>query len=197
MNRPTRKKLRTPPALVTIGASLGGMQAIEAVLEGLSDDFSLPIAVAQHRHRTSTRLLPRSLQRFTDRSVCDAEHETPIEPRCIYFAPADYHLLVVKGRFLLSVDEPVHYARPSIDLLFESAADAYGAGVIAVILTGANADGATGAALVKKRGGLVIVQDPATAEAPAMPTAALPTANFVLPLNEIGAALSRAAREAD
>jgi two-component system, chemotaxis family, protein-glutamate methylesterase/glutaminase len=106
----------------------------------------------------------------------------------VYFAPADYHLLVEKGEFSLSVDEVVHHSRPSIDVLFESAADAYGPALIGVILTGANDDGAAGVKRIKSRGGLVVAQDPKTAEAPAMPAAAIATGavDQVLPLEQIG-----------
>jgi two-component system chemotaxis response regulator CheB len=106
----------------------------------------------------------------------------------VYLAPPDYHLLVERGSFALSVDERVQNARPSIDVLFESAADAYGEGVIGVILTGANQDGAAGLAKIKERGGVAIVQDPSGAERRTMPDAAIAAtvADAVLPLDEIG-----------
>ena len=118
----------------------------------------------------------------------DADDKQWIKPGTVYFAPADYHLLVEKGEFSLSVDEAVHHSRPSIDVLFESAADAYGAALIGVILTGANDDGAAGARRIKSRGGLVVAQDPKTAEAPAMPAAAIAAGavDQILPLDQIG-----------
>jgi two-component system chemotaxis response regulator CheB len=109
-------------------------------------------------------------------------------------APPDYHLLVEPGSFALSVDAPVQYARPSVDVLFESAADAYGAGTIGVLLTGANADGAAGLAAIKRAGGVAVVQDPRTAEAPQMPEAALRATpvDAVLAVSEIGPYIHRA-----
>jgi len=106
----------------------------------------------------------------------------------VYLAPPDYHVLVEKGRFALSTDEPVHHARPSIDVLFESAADAYTTGVIGVILTGMSSDGALGAARIKARGGLIVIQDPDTAEGKVMPRAAMAQcdAHHLLALAEIG-----------
>src|SRR5207247_10114796 len=116
------------------------------------------------------------------------EDKTAIEPRHVYIAPSDYHLLVEAGSFALSVDERVQHARPSIDVLFESAADAYGDRVIGVILTGANEDGAAGLARTKARGGIAVVQDPSQAERRTMPDAAIAAtvADAVLPLDQIG-----------
>jgi two-component system chemotaxis response regulator CheB len=123
--------------------------------------------------------------------VVDAEDKQWIQPGKIYLAPADYHLLVEKGEFNLSVDEAVRYSRPSVDVLFESAADAYGPALIAIVLTGANADGAQGARRVKKRGGVVIVQDPKTADAPEMPEAVIAAGavDQILRLEDIAAFL--------
>ena len=118
----------------------------------------------------------------------DADDKQWIKPKTVYLAPADYHLLVEKGEFSLSVDEAVSHSRPSIDVLFESAADAYGPSLIGVILTGANNDGASGVRRIKSRGGLVVAQDPKTAEAPSMPEAAIATGavDQILPLDQIG-----------
>ena len=128
------------------------------------------------------------LGEHTRRPEHDVEDKSPIEPRHVYLAPSDYHLLVEPGSFALSVDERVQHARPSIDVLFESAADAYGERVIGVILTGANEDGAAGLARIKRRGGAAIVQDPGSAERRAMPDAAIAAtvADAILPLEEIG-----------
>ena len=116
----------------------------------------------------------------------------------VYLAPRDYHLLVERGHFALSTEAPVYFARPSIDVLFESAADAYGEGVVGVVLTGANGDGARGLARIKAAGGLAVVQEPATARAPEMPSAAIEAADVdrVLPLPEIAAFLNGLGREA-
>jgi two-component system chemotaxis response regulator CheB len=123
--------------------------------------------------------------------VVDAEDKQWIEAGKVYLAPADYHLLVGKGEFNLSVDDAVRHSRPSVDVLFESAADAYGPALVAIVLTGANADGAEGARRVKQRGGIVIVQDPKTAEAPTMPEAVIASGvvDQILRLEEIAAFL--------
>ena len=173
--------------LIVVGCSLGGMDALKTILRTLPGTFPVPIAVVQHRHRASNEGLPAFLRRQTDLKVVDAEDKQPIEKGSIYLAPANYHLLVERGNFNLSVDEAVAYSRPSIDVLFESAADAYGKALAGVVLTGANDDGARGAERIKKRGGFLIVQDPATAEAPQMPQAAISRARVdqVLPLDRI------------
>jgi two-component system chemotaxis response regulator CheB len=176
--------------LIVIGASLGGLRAVEKLLRGLPADLGVAVAVAQHRGADSTRgSLESILQQYTRLEVVEAGDKDPIEPGHVYLAPPDYHLLVELGSFALSVDERVQYARPSIDVLFESAADAYAERLIGIVLTGANADGASGLAAVKRRGGVAVVQDPGTAEARSMPEAALKltAADAVLPLEEIGA----------
>ena len=177
--------------IVVVGCSMGGMRALEVILGALPQDFSVPIAVVQHRYRTSSEILPMILRQHTSLSVVDALDKQWIEPGTVYLAPADYHLLVERherGELSLSVDARVEYSRPSIDVLFESAADAYGAATIGVVLTGANADGARGAARIKERGGFIIAQDPKTAESPAMPEAAIAAARVdrILPLDRIG-----------
>jgi two-component system chemotaxis response regulator CheB len=142
----------------------------------------------QHRYRTSNEGLPQFLRRHAKLHVVDTNDKQWLKPGTIYLAPANYHLLVERGELSLSVDEAVSYSRPSVDVMFESAADAYGAAVVGVVLTGANADGAKGAARIKKRGGFVIAQDPATAESPAMPQAAIDETRVdrILPLERIG-----------
>jgi two-component system, chemotaxis family, protein-glutamate methylesterase/glutaminase len=175
--------------LVCIGASWGGLEAIGRVLADLPAEVDLPIVVAQHRHPDSLEgTLPQLLGAQTGRPVLDAEDKMAIERQHVYIAPRDYHLLIERGSFALSVDDRVQYARPSIDVLFESAADAYGAGVIGVILTGANEDGAAGLARIKRRGGVAVIQDPAGALRRAMPDAAIAAtvADAVLPLEDIG-----------
>lgn len=174
--------------IVVIGCSMGGMHATQQILSVLSDDFPLPIAIVQHRFRTSDEGLPAFLRRQTKLNVVDALDKQWIKPGTVYLAPANYHLLVSPGELHLSVDDAVAYSRPSIDVLFESAAQAYGAGVIAVVLTGANADGAQGSVKVKENGGFVVVQDPSTAEAPSMPEAAIAATRVdrILRLDRIG-----------
>ena len=175
--------------LVVIGCSMGGMSAMEQIFSVLPASFPVPIVVAQHRYRTSGEALPSFLRRHSKLNVVDALDKQWVKPGNVYLAPADYHLLVDRdGELSLSVDAAVAYSRPSIDVLFESAADAYAAGTIAVVLTGANADGARGAKRVKERGGFVVVQDPETAESPEMPSAAIAATRVdrILPLNRIG-----------
>jgi len=174
--------------LIVIGCSLGGMRALETILGALPAEFETPIAIVQHRYRTSNEMLPAFFRRTTKLRVVDADDKAWIRSGHVYFAPANYHLLVAEGEFSLSVDEAVAHSRPSADVLFESAADAYGERLIAVVLTGANDDGARGAREVKNRGGFVIVQDPKTAEAPSMPEAAIAAAavDRILPLDRIG-----------
>jgi len=180
------------PELIVIGCSLGGMHALEKILSGLPTDFCIPIAVAQHRHRNSNEALPEFLRRSTHMNVVDVEDKQWIEAGTVYLAPADYHLLVQKGEFDLSVDDPVRHSRPSVDVLFESAADAYGKSLIGIVLTGANEDGSAGARRIKQRGGSVIAQDPETAEAPEMPLAVIAAGavDQILRLEDISAFLA-------
>jgi two-component system chemotaxis response regulator CheB len=175
--------------LVCIGASWGGLQAVGRVLTDLPAELDLPIAIAQHRHRDSqAETLAELLQRKTDRPVLDVEDKMPIASRHVYIAPPNYHLLVERGSFALSVDEHIQYARPSIDVLFETAAHAYGSGVIGIILTGANADGALGLARIKNAGGVALIQDPLGAARRTMPDAAIAAtaADAILPVEAIG-----------
>jgi two-component system, chemotaxis family, protein-glutamate methylesterase/glutaminase len=173
--------------LIVIGASWGGLRAVSELLGALPDDVDVPVVVAQHR-RDDGAGLASLLATRTRFPVEDAEDKQPIERGRIYLAPPNYHLLIQPGWFSLSTDEHVHYARPSIDVLFESAADAYRERVIGVILTGANEDGAAGLARVKELGGVAVIQDPSSAERHEMPGAALAATNAadaVLPLEEI------------
>src|SRR3954454_4679577 len=175
--------------LICVGASWGGVDAFGRFLADIPDDVDLPIVIAQHRHPASAgNGLADLLHLRIKRPVQDVEDKMPIERGHVYIAPPDYHLLVERGSFALSVDERVQYARPSIDVLFESASYAYGRGVIGIILTGANEDGAAGLAAVKRRGGVALVQDPHGAERRTMPDAAIAAtaADAVLPLEEIG-----------
>jgi two-component system chemotaxis response regulator CheB len=175
--------------LVCIGASWGGLKAIGQVLADLPAELDVPIAIAQHRHPDSQEgTLAELLQAESGRSVLEVEDKMAIEPDHVYLAPPNYHLLVERGSFALSVDERIQYARPSIDVLFETAAHAYGAGVIGIILTGANDDGAHGLARIKQAGGVAVVQDPLGAARRTMPDAAIAAtaADAVLPLDDIG-----------
>lgn len=177
--------------LVVAGASWGGLRALGTLLEGLPADFDCAVVVAQHRAHSSTGGLAPLLQARSVLPIKEVEDKDIIEPGHVYLAPADYHVIVERGHLGLSLDARVQFSRPSIDVLFESAAVAYGAGVTAVVMTGANADGAAGLRAVKRAGGMTVVQDPATAENPVMPEAALASgaADKVLPLSEIAAFL--------
>jgi two-component system chemotaxis response regulator CheB len=159
--------------MIVIGASLGGMAALQTVLRDLPKSFPRPIAVVLHRHKDSDDSLMTILRREIALPVREVVDKDPIQLCCVHIAPSDYHLLVETMCFSLSTDEPVQFARPSIDVLFESAADVYGSQAIAIILTGANRDGASGAREIRRRGGTVIVQHPETAESAVMPQAAI------------------------
>ena len=186
---------------VVIGASVGGLEAIGVLLQQLPPDFPLPIAIAQHRAPAPPDGdLAVIWQRSTTLPIGDADDKAPIEPGRVYIAPADYHLLVEsRAQFALSTDPPVLYARPSIDVLFESAAEVYGGSLIGVILTGASADGSHGLKTIRQRGGCALVQEPATAESDVMPRAALgaTAVNHVMAVPDLGrivAALAGARR---
>ncbi len=178
--------------LVAVGASWGGLHAIETVLGCLPVDFGAAVVIAQHRQNDGRDgVLEQLLDARCALDVCEAEDKQQLRPGAVLVAPADYHLLVERGSISLSVDEPLHFSRPSIDVLLGSAADAYGDRVAGVVLTGANADGAVGLAKISARGGPAIVQNPETAERREMPEAAVwatPEAR-VLELAQIGPAL--------
>jgi two-component system, chemotaxis family, protein-glutamate methylesterase/glutaminase len=182
--------------VVAIGASWGGLHAVERVLESLPDDFPAAVVIAQHRRADSDGdRLAKLLGARCTLPVRDAEDKLALDPGTVLVAPADYHLLVERGSVALSVDAPEHFSRPSIDVLLGSAADAYGDRAAGVVLTGANADGAVGLARIARRGGPAIVQDPETALRREMPDAALaatPDAQVVA-LEEIGPLLGRLA----
>ena len=180
-------------ALIVVGASLGGLSALKRLLGALPAGYRLPVVVVQHRAADSDDLAP-ALQRACAVAVREVEDRDPLRPGTVYLAPADYHVLVDRGRLRLSTEARVLHARPSIDVLFESAAAVYGEGVLAIVLTGASRDGALGARQVKERGGSLVVQDPATAEARVMPAAALAgaRADLVLRLDEIADVLRAA-----
>src|ERR1700716_385902 len=184
-------------SVVGIGTSWGGLAAMTRLLRGLPGDFSLPVVVVQHRGKDSDRLLTELLQDATELRVCEAEDKEPLVPGTVHIAPANYHVLIDAGYLSLTVEEPVRFSRPSIDVMLSSAADTYGAGAIGVVLTGANEDGAQGLSHIVKRGGRALVQDPRTAEIPIMPAAALkavPSAE-VLPLGALGPRLIELSRE--
>ena len=179
--------------LVVIGASWGGLAAIERVLHDLPDDFGLPVVVAQHRDPdTQDGLLGHLLSGHTPLEVVDAGDKNELVPGRVLLAPPDYHLLVEGDGVELSIDAPVQFSRPSIDVLFESAAESHGERLVGALLTGANADGACGLREIAARGGFTIVQDPETAERREMPDAALAamTPDAVVPIERVGATIA-------
>jgi two-component system, chemotaxis family, protein-glutamate methylesterase/glutaminase len=177
--------------------SAGAIPVLVEVLPRLPGELVAPIVIALHLGPEPSRL-PRVLGELTARRVREAEDKDPLVPATVLIAPPDYHLLVERDRTLaLSIDPPVQYSRPSLDVLFESAADSLGADAIAVVLSGANDDGARGLRRIRDAGGIAIVQDPRTAAMPVMPLAAIATtgsdARVVRP-DELPAVLLRAAR---
>ena len=177
---------------VVIGASAGGVEALLAVLPALSARLAVPVFVVVHLPRDRESLLVPLFGARCAVPVVEAEDKMPIAAGTIHFAPPDYHLLIERGPSLsLSADDPVNYSRPSIDVLFETAADVYRSRLAGVILTGANADGAAGLEAVHRAGGIAIVQNPELAQVPTMPAAAQKrvAADYVLPLDGIAALL--------
>ena len=177
--------------IIVVGTSWGGLRALKALIGALPPAFAIPIVIVQHRHRDSDGALANLLQECTPLRVCEVDDKQPIVPAHVFVAPPDYHLLVERGSLALSTEAPVRYSRPSIDVTFSTAADAYADRAVGVVLTGANADGAVGLARIVARRGLGFVQDPADAASPTMPAAAaaaVPKAR-VLSIPEIAQAL--------
>jgi two-component system chemotaxis response regulator CheB len=160
-------------SIVAIGTSWGGLAALTKLLGGLPGDFSIPVVVVQHRGKDSVGMLSDLLQDATDLCVCEADDKAPLTRGMVYVAPPDYHALIEDGYVSLTIDEPVRFSRPSIDVTFTSAADTYRSGTIGVVLTGANEDGSRGLAHIAAQGGKALVQDPKSAEIPIMPSAAI------------------------
>ena len=174
---------------IVIGVSAGGLGALTKVLPALNEKMKLPVLIVQHLRVDSDDFMAKHLSTICRRKVKEAEDKEPIEPGTVYFAPPNYHLLVEPDKTIsLSTEGRVNYSRPSIDVLFMAAADVFYNKLIGIILTGANSDGTNGAIRIKKRGGLVIVQDPKTAEADAMPLSAIEKTDVdhIVPLNELG-----------
>lgn len=176
------------PPLVLVGASLGGLEALRVLLGALPANFPAALVIVQHRDKVESGELDMLLGQVGSVSVGMPLDKESIQAGRAYIAPPNYHLLVEGDHFAFSLDAPENYARPSIDVLFESAADACGADVTGIVLTGMRNDGARGLAAIRRRGGLAIVQSPDEAAAPEMPLAALaavPDARQ-LTLKEIG-----------
>jgi two-component system chemotaxis response regulator CheB len=190
----------TPPdlRLVIIGASAGGVAALTDILPRLPADFDLPVIVILHQPAARQSLLAELFSRKCRLPVLEACDKAPIEPGHVYFSPPDYHLLIEGDMsFGLSVDEPVNFSRPSIDVLLQSAAASVAGGVLAIILTGTNADGAQGMKAVRDAGGRGWVQLPETAQAATMPRSAIEFggADAILTLDEIAVGLAALAHQ--
>ncbi|MBV2206196.1 MAG: chemotaxis protein CheB [Pseudomonas sp.] len=181
-------KRRPPVEAVVIGTSAGGLAALSVLVAGLEATFRLPLLVVQHIPSGVPTQLAEIFQRKTGLHVKEADEKETVRGGTLYFAAPGYHLLVEQDTSLsLSQDDSVHFSRPSIDVLFESAADAWGERVAGILLTGANEDGAAGLEAIHRAGGLTIVQDPDEAEVDSMPRAALQrfAPDYILPLRDI------------
>jgi two-component system chemotaxis response regulator CheB len=179
---------------VVVGASAGGVEALSVLLPALGAESRVAVFVVLHLPRERPSMLVEIFRHKCALPVVEAQDKEPVRPGTIYLAPPDYHLLVEKGnQIALSADELVNFSRPSIDVLFESAADVYGPRLLGVLLTGNNRDGAIGLQAIRRAGGVTVAQDPAQAQAPYMPEAAisLGSASQVLPLEEIAGLLRR------
>lgn len=186
-----------PYSVVAVGTSWGGLSAMTKLLGALPAGYPIPIVVVQHRSKDSDMLLVRLLQDATELKVCEIEDKDVLCAGTVHIAPADYHVLIEPGYLSLTIEEPVRFSRPSIDVMFTSAADTYGTGAIGVVLTGANEDGAGGLARIVRAGGRGLIQDPKTAEIPIMPAAAIravPTAE-VVPLDKLALRLIQLSEE--
>lgn len=185
------------PDLIVIGGSAGALDALLVVLPRLPDSLTTPIAVVLHLPAAHESLVPRLIAKASRRNVQEAEDKQRLVANTIYVAPPNYHMLVERnGTVALSVDEPVCFSRPSIDVLFQAAAIAYGASVTGVVLSGANQDGAAGLAAIHAAGGVAIVQAPETAAYPLMPASALQRVGSdarAVPLDQLAEFLARTA----
>ena len=180
-------------AIVVIGASTGGLKALQTLLSHLPEDFSLPVVIVQHRGKDSESGLCDFLARSSRIPLTEPEDKDALLSGHAYLAPRDYHMLIENGSVALSTDPPVGFARPSIDVLFEAAAAEYKERTIGVILTGANRDGVRGLGGIKSQGGATLVEDPTSATCSELPEAAvrLVQPDWVLPLQEIASCLQR------
>ncbi len=179
---------------VVIGCSAGGLDALSMVLPALPASFPVPLLIVQHLNPRSMSRLPLLLDPKCAIDVREADEKIRPQAGVAYCGPPNYHLLLEPdGTFSLSIDEPVNFSRPAIDVTFETAAEFYGPGLIGLVLTGASPDGSRGLARIKAQGGFTIVQDPEEAHSAVMPQSAIRVArpHLVLPLSEIGPMLIR------
>lgn len=177
-------RINTAVQLIVIGGSAGSLEVILKIIPALRSHLPVAILIVTHRKPSNDDLLVDLLNARSNWPVKEAEEKEPVAPHCVYVAPADYHLLLEKDHtFSLDDSEKVNYSRPSIDITFEAAAEAYGPALLAILLSGANADGVDGMKRVRRLGGQCIVQDPADAEVGYMPSQAVEqgVASFVLP----------------
>ncbi len=173
---------------VVIGCSAGGIEALSQIFRALPDDFGLAIIVVIHLSKNSPSFFQDCFSRHTKVPIKEADEKEPVRPGNIYFAPANYHLLMEADKtFSLSTEAPLRFSRPSIDIFFETAADCYRDSLLGIILSGANADGSQGLQKIKSLGGTTLVQDPSTAAFPEMPQSAVSYADFVYDLSKIAA----------
>jgi two-component system chemotaxis response regulator CheB len=183
--------------IIVIGGSAGALEVLGTMLPALPPGFAIPLVVVVHLPPRKPSLMAAVLRQKCALPVREPDDKEAIMPGTLYIAPPNYHLLVERTRsFALSIDEAVCFSRPSIDVLFESAAEAYGPAVVGVLLTGASEDGARGLARIKERGGIALVQAPSTAAVPTMPEAArhLTHVDGELTPAELGAFLARLGR---
>ena len=182
---------------VAVGASAGGIEALIVLLEAIPAGFEPSIVIVMHIPSTNADLLPEVLRAHCSAPLREAQDKDVLQAGCVYVAPPGYHLLVEPAHTLaLSVDEPVHFSRPSIDVLFESAAYAYGCKLLGIVLTGANEDGAQGLRAIRSAGGLAWVQEPQSAVASVMPQSAIECAGAdrILPLAQLASELAALGR---
>ena len=181
--------------IVVVGTSTGGLKAVQTLLSGLPSTFPMPIVIVQHRGKVADDGLCEFLGELSNLPVTEPEDKEPLVTGHVYLAPRDYHLLIQNGGFALSIDAPEAFARPSIDVLFESAADEFQERTIAIILTGANRDGARGLEAIKSRGGLTVVENPETATCGEMPAAAIQRSqpDWIVPLHQMAPLLCKLA----
>jgi len=173
---------------IVIGVSSGGMNALKFIFSALPAGFSIPIIIVQHISAHSDNEWIKLLNNKSNVNVKEADEKEKIVSGTTYIAPANYHLLIENDKtFSLTIDEYVNFARPSIDVLFESAAEAYKDKLIGIVLTGSNIDGAQGIKRIKELGGMAIIQDPETAESSTMPASAIAAVepDYILTLEKI------------
>ena len=179
-----------PDKLLVIGGSAGSLQVVLSLLGVIGEDFPLPVLIVLHRNGGFESSLEELFSSRTHLPIKEVEEKDPLRAGTIYLCPADYHVLLEKDHsFSLDYSERVHFSRPSIDVTFRSAADVFGPGLICLLLSGANADGAEGMQYVQERGGLTVVQDPATADVPYMPQQVISRmkVDFIVAADEIPA----------